>query len=41
MADFLTPSTSADAAAQAATVAVLPVGSLEQNGDFLPLATER
>jgi creatinine amidohydrolase len=40
MADFLTPSTSADAAAQAATVAVLPVGSFEQHGDFLPLATD-
>ena len=40
MTDFLTPSTSADAAAQAATVAVLPIGSFEQHGDFLPLATD-
>jgi creatinine amidohydrolase len=40
MTEFLTTSTSADAAAQAASVAVLPIGSFEQHGDFLPLATD-
>lgn len=40
MAYFITTGTSADAAAQAATIAVLPVGSFEQHSDFLPLATD-
>ncbi len=32
--------TSSDVAAQGAKLAVLPVGSFEQHGDFLPLATD-
>ncbi len=40
MAYFITTATSADVAAQGATVAVLPVGSFEQHSDFLPLATD-
>ena len=40
MAYFLPAGTSADAAGQAASVAVLPVGSFEQHADILPLATD-
>lgn len=38
--DLITTASSADAAAQAATIAVLPVGSFEQHGSHLPLATD-
>ncbi|MDG4795168.1 creatininase family protein [Micromonospora sp. WMMD1082] len=38
--DVLPTTTSADVAAQAPTVAVLPIGSWEQHGSFLPLATD-
>jgi creatinine amidohydrolase len=37
---FITPATSADASRLGAEIAVLPVGSFEQHGDFLPLATD-
>lgn len=37
---FISTATSADVAAEGAAVAVLPVGSFEQHGDFLPLATD-
>lgn len=37
---FISTATSTDGAARAATVAVLPVGSFEQHGDHLPLATD-
>ena len=40
MAYFISTATSADARSQGAAVAVLPVGSFEQHGDFLPLATD-
>ena len=40
MAIFISMATSADARSQGAAVAVLPVGSFEQHGDFLPLATD-
>jgi creatinine amidohydrolase len=36
----ITTATSADEHRRAATVAVQPVGSFEQHGDFLPLATD-
>jgi creatinine amidohydrolase len=38
--DLITTSTAKDEADRAATVAVLPVGSFEQHGDYLPLATD-
>jgi len=37
---FITTATSAEVGAQGAAAAVLPVGSFEQHGDFLPLATD-
>lgn len=37
---FISTATSTDEAARAADVAVLPVGSFEQHGDHLPLATD-
>ena len=40
MASLITTATSADERDRAARVAVLPVGSFEQHGDFLPLATD-
>ncbi len=40
MDNFITTATSAQAARQGAAVAVLPVGSFEQHGSFLPLATD-
>ena len=40
MNHFLTTATSDDEAARAARIAVLPVGSFEQHGDFLPLITD-
>lgn len=38
--DLITAATSSDEAARAARVAVLPVGSFEQHGAHLPLATD-
>lgn len=40
MIDLITTATSKDETTQAAAVALLPVGSFEQHGDFLPLATD-
>jgi len=37
---FVSLATSADITSQDAKIAVLPVGSFEQHGDFLPLATD-
>jgi hypothetical protein len=38
--ELITTATSKDEAERNATVAVLPVGSFEQHGDYLPLATD-
>jgi creatinine amidohydrolase len=38
--DLITTATSKDEADRDATVALLPVGSFEQHGDYLPLATD-
>ena len=38
--NLLTPATSSDEKERAATVAVLPVGSFEQHGAYLPLITD-
>jgi hypothetical protein len=38
--DVLTTATSRDERDRGASVAVLPVGSFEQHGDFLPLTTD-
>lgn len=40
MTDLITTATSKDEAERAASIAVLPVGSFEQHGDHLPLATD-
>jgi creatinine amidohydrolase len=40
MSHYTSVATSADARSQDAKIAVLPVGSFEQHGDFLPLATD-
>lgn len=40
MLDLITTATSTDEAERNATVALLPVGSFEQHGNFLPLATD-
>jgi creatinine amidohydrolase len=40
MIDLITTATSKDEADHEATVALLPVGSFEQHGDYLPLATD-
>jgi creatinine amidohydrolase len=40
MASLITTATSADERDRKARIAVLPVGSFEQHGDFLPLATD-
>lgn len=40
MIDLITTATSKDEAERAAIVALLPVGSFEQHGDYLPLATD-
>ena len=40
MIDLITTATSKDEAERDATVAVLPVGSFEQHGEYLPLATD-
>src|SRR5919108_5779528 len=40
MASLITTATSADEGERGARVAVLPIGSFEQHGDFLPLATD-
>jgi creatinine amidohydrolase len=37
---YLSTATSADTLSQDAEIAVLPVGSFEQHGDYLPLATD-
>ena len=38
--DLLTTATAADERERASSIAVLPVGSFEQHGDFLPLITD-
>jgi creatinine amidohydrolase len=38
--DLITTATSKDEAERSAVVALLPVGSFEQHGDYLPLATD-
>jgi len=38
--DLVTTATSKDETERGATVALLPVGSFEQHGDYLPLATD-
>ncbi len=40
MIDLITTATSKDEADRGASVALLPVGSFEQHGDYLPLATD-
>ena len=40
MSHLISTATSADVGSRDAKVAVLPVGSFEQHGDFLPLATD-
>ena len=40
MIDLITMATAKDEADRGASVALLPVGSLEQHGDYLPLATD-
>ncbi len=40
MLDLITTATSKDETERDASVALLPVGSFEQHGDFLPLATD-
>ncbi|MGH2369662.1 MAG: creatininase family protein, partial [Chloroflexota bacterium] len=40
LTDLITTATSTDERRRAAKVAVLPVGSFEQHGDFLPLITD-
>ena len=40
MIDLITTATSKDEADRDASIALLPVGSFEQHGDFLPLATD-
>jgi creatinine amidohydrolase len=40
MTELITTATSADERRREADVAVLPIGSFEQHGDFLPLATD-
>src|SRR3954449_4161315 len=40
MVSLITTATSADELERDARVALLPVGSFEQHGDFLPLATD-
>jgi creatinine amidohydrolase len=40
MSHYISTTTSADARAGDAAIAVLPVGSFEQHGDYLPLATD-
>jgi creatinine amidohydrolase len=40
LTDLITTATSKDEAERDAAVALLPVGSFEQHGDFLPLATD-
>jgi creatinine amidohydrolase len=40
VSDLITLSTARDEAERQASVAVLPVGSFEQHGDYLPLATD-
>ena len=40
MIDLITTATSKDEAERGAAIAVLPVGSFEQHGDYLPLATD-
>lgn len=40
MIDLITTATSKDEAEREAAVALLPVGSFEQHGDYLPLATD-
>lgn len=40
MTDLITTATSKDEAERGATIALLPVGSFEQHGDYLPLATD-
>jgi creatinine amidohydrolase len=40
MNHYTNTATSADVRSQGAKIAVLPVGSFEQHGDFLPLATD-
>jgi creatinine amidohydrolase len=38
--DLITMATAKDEADRGASVALLPVGSFEQHGDYLPLATD-
>lgn len=40
MIDLITMATAKDEADRGASVALLPVGSFEQHGDYLPLATD-
>ena len=40
MIDLITTATSKDEAERGAAIAVLPVGSFEQHGDYLPLSTD-